>query len=123
MTFQERELLRLELIDRLTTIYQRVRADLSVITVAQAVEPDPMDEGDESVLVELRALDASLDERDRELAHAIEDALRRLRGDAYGVCIACGREIPFCRLRAVPWTLRCADDEARAEGVAPHATL
>jgi RNA polymerase-binding protein DksA len=120
MTGTQRDQLRNELIDRLTAIYQRARADISAITVAGAIEPDAEDEAEESAIDELRALDASLDERDRQLAHSIEDALRRMRSEDYGICIDCGREIEFERLRAVPWTLRCADDEERIEGAMPH---
>ena len=120
---QQRDQLRKELIDRLTVIYRAVRADLSAIIVGAALEPDAEDEAEEGAADELRALAASLEDRDRQLAHSIEDALRRMRSDTYGVCIDCGREIPVARLRAVPWTLRCADDEARVEGTTPHATL
>ena len=123
MTATERDQLRKELIDRLTSIYRAARADLSAITVGEALEPDANDEAEEGALDELRALDASLDDRNRQLAHSIEDALRRMRSDEYGICIDCGREIPFERLRAVPWTLRCATDEQRVEGRSPHATL
>jgi len=115
MTAKEREQLRRELIDHLTVIYQAVRSNLSAAYVAQAVEPDPGDEGDESAIDELRALDSSLDDRQLHLAHAIVDALRRMRNDQYGICIDCGREIPFERLRALPWTLRCAADASRVE--------
>ena len=123
MTPNERDQLRHELIDRLTDIYRHVRADLSEVTVGAAIAADTSDEAEEGAIDELRALDSSLDERNRELAHAIEDALRRMNGDTYGICIDCGNDIPYERLRVVPWTLRCADDEARAEGRTPHATL
>lgn len=124
MTATQRRRLRQELLDRLTVVYQGVRADLSAAVIAGAVEPDPQDEAEESAIDELRALDASLDERQRLLAHAIEDALRRMRSDEYGICTTCGCEIPVARLRAVPWTLRCADDEARAEAAGrAHPTL
>ena len=123
MTATERDQLRQELIDRLTGIYRHARADLSAIIVGAAFERDAGDESEEGAIDELRALDSSLEERDRELAHAIEDALRRMHNDDYGVCIDCGREIPIARLRAVPWTLRCAEDEERVEGYTPHATL
>lgn len=121
MRGEERELLHQELIDRLTMIYRHARADLSAITIEAAVAPDANDEAEEGAIDELRALDASLEARDLQLAHAIEDALRRMRSDHYGVCTACGRDIPFERLRAVPWTLRCAEDEARIEQ--HHPTL
>lgn len=123
MTAKQHGALREELIDRLTVLYRGVRADLSAVIVAEAVDPDPQDESEESAISELRALDSSLEERDRLLAHSIEDALRRMKSDEYGICICCGCEIPFERLRAVPWTQRCADDEARFEGRQSHATL
>ena len=123
MTAKQRERLRQELIDRLTVLYRGVRADLSSVIVADAVDPDPQDEAEESAIDELRALDASLDERDRQLAHSIEDALRRMKSDDYGICSTCGCEIPFERLRAVPWTQRCAPDEERIESNPRHATL
>ena len=116
MTASEREQLRQELIDRLTEIYRAVRADLSAIVVASAFDTDAEDESEEGAIDELQALDAMLDSRDCRLAHAIEDALRRMNNEGFGVCIDCGREIPIARLRAVPWTLRCADDEERVEG-------
>jgi DnaK suppressor protein len=124
MTASEREQLREELIDRLTDIYRAVRADLSAIYVATAFDKESEDEAEEGALDELQALDASLEDRERHLAHAIEDALRRMNNDGFGVCIDCGREIPVERLRAVPWTLRCADDEERIEARrAHHPTL
>ncbi len=123
MNATERDQLRQELIDRLTAIYRHVRADISELVVAEAFEPDANDEAEEGAIDELRALHANLDERGRELAHSIEDALRRMSSEDYGICIDCGREIPFERLRAVPWTLRCADDEERIEGSASHPTL
>jgi len=115
MTGKQREQLRKELIDQLTVIYQTVREDFSAQIVAEAVSPEPLDEGDESAIDELWALDASLDDREKHLAHNIVDALRRMSNDSYGICIDCGREIPFERLRAIPWTLRCSVDEERAE--------
>jgi DnaK suppressor protein len=115
MTSRQREELRRELIDRLTEIYRTVRHDLSEVIVEGAIEPDPEDEADEGVDAELRALAAQMSERDRLLAHQIEDALRRMRSDEYGICIDCGREIPIERLRAVPWALRCAEDQERVE--------
>jgi RNA polymerase-binding transcription factor DksA len=123
MTATQREQLRRELIDRLTVIYQSVRDNLSVITVADALKQDPSDEAEESAIDELRALDASLDDRERHQAHAIEDALRRMSSDQFGICIGCGRRIPFERMRAVPWTMRCAEDEARVEIRYAHLTL
>ncbi len=123
MTPAQREELRRELIDRLTEIYRKVRTDLSAAVVDRAMESDPTDEAEESVHEELRDLAARLGDRERMLAHAIEDALRRLRNQDFGVCIDCGREIPYERLRVVPWTLRCADDQERVERTHGAPTL
>jgi|KBSMisStaDraftv2_1062788.scaffolds.fasta_scaffold1139426_2 DnaK suppressor protein len=120
MRASERDELRRELIDRLTDIYRMVRADLSAIVVGAAFEADAEDEAEEGAIDELQALDAMLEDRDRRLAHAIEDALRRMNNDGFGICIDCGREIPVERLRAVPWTLRCAEDEEHVEGRGAH---
>jgi DnaK suppressor protein len=122
MTPSQREVIRRELIDRLTAIYRTVRGEIKDVVGGEPIEGDPIDEAEEGVIDELRAFESSMEERDRQLAHAIEDALQRLRtnGD-FGICVDCGREIPFERLRMVPWTQRCADDEARFErDTTPH---
>ena len=115
MKDSERELLRRELVRRLTAIYRTVKADVDDELVERLVA-DPEDEAEEAAAADLRDTAAQLNDRDRQLAHLIEDALIRLRTDDYGVCADCGREIPFERLRAVPWTERCADDQTRVEG-------
>src|SRR5262245_1805958 len=115
MTSAQRDELRRELINRLTEIYRTVRHDLSEVIVEAAIERDPEDEADEGVEAELYALAAQMTQRDRLLAHQIEDALRRMHSDEYGICIDCGREIPIARLRVVPWALRCEEDQERVE--------
>ena len=50
----------------------------------------------------------------RELA-AVKAALARLRDGKFGVCSECEREIPFDRLRAEPWALRCVACEGARE--------
>ncbi len=37
----------------------------------------------------------------------LEIALKRLHQPDYGVCIDCGRDIGFVRLKADPWILHC----------------
>jgi len=38
---------------------------------------------------------------------ALENALQRIHGAGYGVCVDCGRRIPFERLSIEPQALRC----------------
>lgn len=49
----------------------------------------------------------------------IEYALSKIEKGTYGICEACGVEIAFERLRAIPWTrycARCAEEMEREEG-------
>lgn len=61
---------------------------------------------------------------DRELADSLEDgvqdtlaqieaALQRIEDGTYGVCEVCGKPIGEERLRAIPWTTRCIEDQRR----------
>jgi len=88
--------------------------------------------GDLSVLKELRsqtpgdvvdaALDSAQDEisfqlaevESRELAR-IENALRRMRNGQYGLCEACGSNIPMTRLNALPYATFCIKCQREAE--------
>lgn len=123
MTTQERDELRQELVDRLTAIYRHVRADVDAELLVDRVTADAADTAEAGVDDELWSIESDLDERDRKLAHAIEDALRRMRRGEYGRCVDCGEEIPIGRLRLVPWTERCVDDEERLRPAPPTPTL
>lgn len=43
----------------------------------------------------------------KETLLEIDEALKRIADGTYGVCMKCGREIPFERLEAVPKTRYC----------------
>lgn len=48
----------------------------------------------------------------------IDEALRRVDGQNYGLCEACGGAIPYARLNAVPFARRCVtcqEDSERSE--------
>lgn len=115
MTDPEREILRRDLLDRLTVLWGRTQAEVEALVARDATPPDTGDDSDEAVDDEDYSVAADLDERGLEQAHAIEDALRAMRHGDYGRCVDCGREIPFERLRALPWAARCAEDQERLE--------
>jgi RNA polymerase-binding protein DksA len=53
-----------------------------------------------------------LAEHDRERLLEVEDALKRIEDNSYGICLESGEEIPYERLRAVPtakYTVRCQE--------------
>lgn len=51
----------------------------------------------------------------REQLHLVNDALVRLRGGAFGMCIACGVALSPKRLEAVPWARYCIQCQEGAE--------
>jgi DnaK suppressor protein len=121
LSAQQLERLRRSLLHRLTGIYRAVRADLRDSTVRHLFGQDePRDEADESLRLQIRDLRLSLDEREARLAQAIEEALGRMARGEFGICVDCGLPIEPARLRLVPWTVRCADDQQALEA-ATHA--
>ena len=65
------------------------------------------DIGDESVAALLADLDQSELSRDLEELRGLEAARKRLADGGYGVCIDCGADIEFNRLKAAPGASRC----------------
>ncbi|HEX5166232.1 MAG TPA: TraR/DksA C4-type zinc finger protein [Thermomicrobiales bacterium] len=47
----------------------------------------------------------------RDRATAIQDALERMDDGTYCVCERCGKTIPIQRLRAMPFTRYCVEDQ------------
>jgi DnaK suppressor protein len=69
----------------------------------------------------------SLSETARREVMQIDAALGRMDEGEYGECVDCGQEIPIERLRALPFTLRCQEDEEQRErdlrGNSPRPSL
>lgn len=65
------------------------------------------DVGDESVAALLADLDQSELSRDLEELRGLEAARARLAEGRYGICIDCGADIEFKRLKAAPGASRC----------------
>jgi DnaK suppressor protein len=57
----------------------------------------------------------SLSDTERDQFMLIDDALRRLDKDDFGLCQLCGREISRKRLEALPWTPYCINCQEKAE--------
>jgi len=72
-----------------------------------------------------RDLAMAIDARETEALSAIDAALKRIEAGSYGLCTACGVEIPTARLHANPTAARCVScqsqlEHARAE---PHPSM
>jgi DnaK suppressor protein len=52
---------------------------------------------------------------DRTTLQLIEDALARIKGGRYGLCVSCEEEIQQKRLEAVPWTRHCLACQEKQE--------
>jgi DnaK suppressor protein len=61
-----------------------------------------------------------LDRADRSAVElqSIGAAMERIRAETYGVCLDCGRTIPFRRLLAEPTALRCVGCQTQLERAA-----
>ena len=65
------------------------------------------DFADRSAAANEEEISIQLKQTDAKLLRAIEDALARVEGGSYGVCVDCEEEISSARLKAVPWTKVC----------------
>ena len=73
------------------------------------------DEGDLALISHNKELLYNLHETDFRRLKAIEDALKRIQREEYGVCTGCGEDINEKRLIAVPWATMCIDCQEEAE--------
>ncbi|MCC7060301.1 MAG: TraR/DksA C4-type zinc finger protein [Burkholderiaceae bacterium] len=73
------------------------------------------DTGDLSSILNESEVDMSEALRDIDEWRRLRASLRRVDEGTFGVCIDCGIDIPFDRLRAAPSALRCIDCQMRAE--------
>ncbi len=60
----------------------------------------------------------SLTDAERDQLQLIEEALGRLEGKEFGVCVSCNNEIKASRLEAVPWAKYCLNcQELQEQGL------
>ena len=62
-----------------------------------------------------RELEFALDERETAELAIVQAALNRIDAGKYGLCVACGIEIPAARLHAAPEAARCIACQEKAE--------
>ena len=84
------------------------------------------DSGDESVATLIADLEQADLTRDLDELRAIEGAFQRLQDGSYGICVDCGGDIGYQRLKAFPAAARCIEDQQRHEktyGGSPRPSL
>ena len=104
----------------LATTHKGMTGELDAL---KAADRDPEYEEAAQVAQAEFTLNALQDSHQREMDQ-IDAALQRLDENRYGVCVDCELDIPFERLEAVPYVLRCADCASTREASSGrHATL
>ncbi|CAM3983883.1 TraR/DksA C4-type zinc finger protein [Mesobacillus thioparans] len=63
-----------------------------------------------------RSKDLAMDEHHEDQMDKVENALKAIEDGTYGKCAECGKEIPYERLEAVPYTLYCVE-HSQEQGV------
>lgn len=84
------------------------RAEHAREVLLQDGDDAPQREGD-------REMDMALSDMETLELTAVTQALARLQDGRYGSCADCDADIPFDRLKAEPWALRCVACETTAE--------
>ncbi len=74
-----------------------------------------MDAGDVSFIDLLQSIGIKLVDIRQEELIKMDEAERKLKEGTYGICEECGKEISEERLAAVPYAVRCVEDEERYE--------
>jgi DnaK suppressor protein len=110
---KEREEFRKTLLDKKDKIVRKLSELTSESKEMETnVAQDVIDKAETSYTKEFLL---SLSDADRELLLFIDEALKRLKRDEFGVCQLCQQEIGRKRLEAVPWTPYCINCQEKAE--------
>jgi DnaK suppressor protein len=75
-----------------------------------------LDEGDAAQASEREDLSLATRQRLAERINQLTAALERIAQGRYGICVMCGERIETNRLRAIPETEVCLEDQRRREG-------
>lgn len=116
LTVGQKALLEAALVQRQHQLDKRLAEHTQGLSRAEHAREVLLQDGDDAPQRESeRELDMALTDRETQELGAVSDALRRLRGDGYGLCTDCAAEIPFDRLKVEPWALRCVGCESQRE--------
>lgn len=116
LTSGQRAQIAAELQAHQATLQRQLAEHLHGQTRAErAHEVAQQDNDDAPQRVPEREVAMVLTDRERAELTAVKDALERLKRDDFGICPDCDSQIPFDRLKAEPWALRCVACESRRE--------
>lgn len=116
LTVGQRAQFEAELLARQQALQRQIAEHLHGLTRAErAHDVAQQDNDDAPQRAPEREIAMALTDRERVGLDAVTDVLARVKRDDFGVCMDCEDPIPFDRLKAEPWALRCVDCESRRE--------
>ncbi|HUF89622.1 MAG TPA: TraR/DksA C4-type zinc finger protein [Gemmatimonadota bacterium] len=106
LTTDQLDALRTEIVAEIESLAARMKSSADTV---RPVELDPGTVGRLSRMDEMQnqAMARGLREREKHRLGDLEGALDRIDAGTYGICAACGGEIPLARLEAFPETATC----------------
>lgn len=96
----------------LTQDVERETGNREAYTQLAGEAPDMGDHSVAGVIVDINRAEVA---RDMDELNEIADALARMQDERYGLCIDCGGDIPFARLKVQPTAQRCIQCQALHE--------
>jgi RNA polymerase-binding transcription factor len=113
MNKKEKQEFRKTLLDKKERIIHKLS---QVMTESKEVETNvAQDLVDKAEISYTKEFLLSLSDAERDQLMLIDDALRRLDRDEFGLCQLCGRGITKKRIEALPWTPTCINCQQKAE--------
>ena len=116
LTAGQRALLEASLLQRQHQLDRRLAEHHGGLSRAEHAHDMLEQDGDDAPQREgERELDMALSDLETRELGAVSQALARLGTNTYGACVDCQAEIPFDRLKAESWALRCVACETLQE--------
>ena len=114
LTAPQRDELKQLLLTRRKELQRQMTQNLD--NLAPSDSGDSVSQDDDARLKnQTREVDGALTAMDADELARIDRALEAMDDGEYGVCVVCGKDIPFERLKVEPMTQHCIVDKAELE--------
>ena len=114
LTAPQRDELKQLLLTRRKELQRQMTQNLD--NLAPSDSGDSVSQDDDARLKnQTREVDGALTAMDADELARIDRALEAMDDGEYGVCMVCGKDIPFERLKVEPMTQHCIVDKAKLE--------
>ncbi|MBP8895123.1 MAG: TraR/DksA C4-type zinc finger protein [Ottowia sp.] len=114
LTAPQRDELKQLLLARRKELQRQMTQNLD--NLAPSDSGDSVSQDDDARLKnQTREVDGALTAMDADELARIDRALEAMDDGEYGVCVVCGKDIPFERLKVEPMTQHCIVDKAKLE--------